>query len=558
MFKLNQKIWFPATLVVTLGLTLSCTGANFSSAAANKAKAKSGTQPGGPGKGNKDPDLYDTDTGLSKGKLNPDYDNDINGQPGGDGSTGTPIRIFDGKVPVVLAVKPIKPEQNPFIWGVTTDGAVTHLDLAGEKVTAVKKWTGAVGGGGGSRTYVIEGGNLIVSRTGGSLYFIDKEKTPQGPLGGFLYKLNGPAAGDRVCVVSYKRDGARYLGMAWGKGNFSETPQDNTPPYAPQWANTVVNAGNAGPEQWGYSCFVDQVRLIMYSQWVSAAATGMQAIDLNTKKGLDPKEAAPNGKFASNNLGTATLGASARDSKGAYAMSGDHNGNVFNGSGFYTYGYESQSGTVWADGYNGGVTIFPAACLANQADCAGHAAFNTEAVGFKPGPVSALGNGYMVGMVRGSGDVIMMKLNDPADISKGITAVKVYNLGGDPYMYTDYTGATLYITHSEQSYAFSNLPAYDATKPFKAIGFAWAPRDAAKNTFVDIDLHIRCYKAADPNKPEYEKVSEPIDVALKQTVLSKIKSCTGTMFDTVDVKMDQLNDGTSLMNIRKVQVTGYQ
>jgi hypothetical protein len=374
-------------------------------------------------------------------------------------------------------------------------------------------------------------------------------------VGGLLYKLNGPGDADRVCVVSYRRDGARYLGMAWGAGNFSETPQDNTPPYAPQWAKTVVNAGNAGPAQWGYSCFVDQVRLIMYSQWYNAGGAGSQAIDLNTKEALDPKAAAPNGNFTSNTFATLSLGVSAANGNGSYAMAGDQNGNVFNGTGAYTYGYEPQSGTVWSDGSS--INVYPAACLAAQADCAGHASFNTAAVGFTPGPLSALGNGYMVGAVRGSGDIILMKLNDPADISSGITAVKVYNLGGDPYMYTDFTGATLYITHSEQTYSFGDLAGYDASKPFKAIGFAWAPRDPAKNKFVDINLEIRCYKAGG-TKPDYEKVTKNIDDALKQTVISNLTSCSGTLFDTVDVKMDQLNDGTSLMNIRKVQVTGYQ
>jgi hypothetical protein len=572
--RIISKTKLPLSLIVacaTFNLSVGCNKSNFQgSTGAQKAGA---TPPAKP-KADEFP-LGKTNAGYNDDKAGPLEKGDAGsrGSPAGttDNNGNTPILTFDNGFAGLYAINPIKPLQRNHIWGVTTNGSVTYLQYANNAIANLKQWSGALGAPGGaqgSRTYVLEGGGAVISRIGGYLYFVDPNTTKAGDIkangGRSFYKLEGPAASDRVCVVSYRRDGKRFLGMGWGIGNFSEVPQDNTAPFAPQWENMKVMAGNAGPGQWGYSCYVDQNRLIYYSQWALQQNNGatpgtIQALDLKTMKAVTATAVAPNGNFKSANLTDETMGAQAVADKGSYALAGDPNGNVLNGNGYYTFGYEPVTNTVWGNGRGGGspLHVFPASCFASKATCTGFAAFNPQQIGFQVGPISALGDGNMVGMVRGSGDVILMKLNDPSDVTKGVTATKIHNLGGDPYMYTDFTGATLYITESEQSFNLGAVAGYNTAKPFRGLGFTWAPRDVAKLTWSDIRFEIRCYKAT-ADKPEYVQVEAPVKDALQQTILTSVPQCTGKSFDTVDIRMTQINNGDSLMNVRKLQVTGYQ
>ena len=567
-----SKIKWPLSLIVasaTLSITVGCNKSNFQGSTGSQ-KAGNAPKPAPAPK----PDEFPpgkTNGGYNDDKAGPLDKGDAGskGSPAGttDNNGNTPIITFDNGFAGLYAINPIKPLQRNHIWGVTTDGTVTYMQYANNAVANLKTWAKAALGTAGSRTYVLEGGSAVIARIGGSLYFVDPNTTQLADFkaigGRSFYKLAGPAGDDRVCVVSYRRDGKRFLGMAWGKGNYSEVPQDNTPPFAPQWANAkpVVNAG---PGQWGYSCYVDQNRLIFYSQWYFQGKNGadsgtIQALDLKTMKGVTATAVAPNGNFKSSALVDETTGAQALEGKGSYALSGDPNGNVLNGNGYYTFAYEPVTNTIWGNGHASGTPlhIFPASCFSSKVNCTGFAAFNPQQVGFQVGPLSALGDGNMVGMVRITGEVILMKLNDPADITKGVTATKIHDLRGDPYMYTDFTGATLYITESEQTFNLGAVAGYDKAKPFRGLGFAWAPRDVAKLTWSDIRFEIRCYKT-NADKPEYVAVEAPVKDALQQTLLTSVPQCTAKSFDTVDIRMTQINNGDSLMNVRKLQVTGYQ
>ena len=573
--RIISKTKLPLSLIVacaSLNVSVGCNKSNFQGSTGSQ---KAGATPQAKGKADDFP-LGKTNAGYNDDKGGPLDKGDAGsrGSPAGttDNNGNTPILTFDNGFQGLYAINPIKPLQRNHIWGVTTNGGVTYMQYAGNAVANLKQWTGALGATGGStgsRTYVLEGGSAVISRTGGHLYFVDPNTTKAGDIksngGRSFYKLDGPAATDRVCVVSYRRDGKRFLGMGWGTGNFSEVPQDDTAPFAPQWGNIKTYTGNAGPAHWGYSCYVDQNRLIYYSQHAFQAPNGgdpgtVQALDLKTMKAVTATAVAPNGNFQSTNLTKETIGAKAVASQGSYAIAGDPNGNVLNGKGYYTFGYEPVSNTVWGnagEGVNGPLHVFPASCFASKATCTGDKLFNTQEVGFQAGPISALGDGNMVAMVRGSGDVILMKLNDSADITKGVTATKIHNLGGDPYMYTDFTGATLYITESEQSFNLGAVAGYNTAKPFRGLGFTWAPRDVAKLTWSDIRFEVRCYKA-NSDKPEYVQVEAPVKDALQQTLLTTVPQCTAKSFDTVDIRMTQINNGDSLMNVRKLQVTGYQ
>ena len=535
----------------------------FSSCTSTEFGGKSGPKKGGKGGTNK------TESGAAE---TGEDDSDEAGEEGtetppgfepgtlfdtGDKEPEDPIREFDTeKFAGGILVKLLEPDQKNQIWGVTTKGEATYMRLEGDEVKETKKWTGITGGDGGARTYVTEGG-IVISKTGGHLYWIDPESTPQGDLkklgAKHYFKLDGPAGDDRVCVVSYKRDKKRFLGMGYGKGKFVEIPMDNNAPFAPQFG-TISREGSAGTKQWGYSCFVDQDRLIYYSQWVNMSE-GILAIDIDTMKAKSPTSA-PNGSFKSTNLAKETVGPKDEPGKGSYAVTGDRDGNILNGTGIYTYGFESRSKTIWAAGKgNGLLAIYPAKCLSKEANCTGFGSFNMNKLNINVGPMSGLGDGRMIGMFRGVGTVFLMKLKDDKDLSKGIDATAIHNLEGDPYMYTDFTGATLYMTKSETTFELSDMEEYSSKRENRGIGFTWLDKKGKGQEFEDIQLEVRCYKNGE-REGSYEKWTKVKDSTEQTVILTS--SCKDKKFNQVDVRLTQLGDNDTLMQITKIQVTAYQ
>jgi len=317
-----------------------------------------------------------------------------------------PIRVFNEATRASVHVRELEPQSDQFAWTVTQTGTVTYHKIADKKVVSSKKWTGATPTNpGGARTYVIEGGGLVFARAGGEMFFVD----PAMPEGTNLRTLGDPyfvALGnaknlvdagksiqpaDRVCLVSYKRDGKRYIGFGWGPGNFAEVPQKDTPPYAPQWQD-VKFKGTAGAGAWGYSCFIDQNKLIYYGRF--AGESQMQAFDIKTSTAATPSLVAANGLFTSNTLPNLSIGPKT-SLTGSYAISGDSRGNVLSGDLTYTMSYDPKHKVIWRTSNSAKeITVIPADCLTRQVTCVGHASFPlTNNIG----PLSALGDGTLVG-----------------------------------------------------------------------------------------------------------------------------------------------------------------
>lgn len=470
-------------------------------------------------------------------------------RPIGEDDTGEgPILIPEGSFSGTYLAKPLAPDSTVSIWAATSDGKVYWFRLEGDVVVQTKKWQGMGPGAAGSRTYVTEKG-LVVARAGGYLYWIDPAKTPEGQLAQNLptfYRLPNVNNGQRVCIVSYRKDKKRYVGMGWGNGKFIEFPMEDTAPYAPKWGVTPQTVDVPGVN-WGYSCFIDQERLIYYSQFGGGA---VGAVDLKAMRPVDPKTVAPNANFNSTNI-NATVGV---NQGGSYAMGGDLSGNVFNGRGFYTLAHERNSRTVW--GAAGGVlNLFPDKCLTKEATCSGHAAFPMAQLNANVGPLSAIGDGRMVGIQRGAGSVYLMSLKDKKDLSKGINVTRIAGVEGDPYMYTDFTGATLYLTKSNTNFDLSAGQGFDPGKPVRSIGFTWLARVGTDETWDNLSLEIRCYKKGET--PGGFEAIDSVKDSGKQTI-TKTASCAGKQVDQVDIRVNQLNDDDSMMNIVKVQVTAFQ
>jgi hypothetical protein len=575
---LPLKISLLGALLLALGV--GCSSTSFNGAAGGKVKDEKTKDPKDESDGDDDEDedgitgdpsgqigstgsgsgtdtggdiIVGGDAGVPEGSANIDVDEDNN----------DPIRIFADDFRGGYVVRKLEPNQRDFVWVGMSSGNVTYLVLDGNTVTTKKSWSNVVGGGGGTRTYVTEGGVVFV-RTGGHAFWIDPLATPEGAINRNANNQNywnlntvpGVAAfggGDRGCVVSYKRDKKRYIGIGYGAGHFIEFKLNDTPPYAPVWTATT-NKAEAGGVSWGYSCFVDQERLIYYGTWYSNTAGQMQAVDLKTMQAVDPAAVAPNRAFASTNLTAETVGARDVANTGSYAMSGDRGGNILNGTSYYTMTHEAKSDTVW--GSSGGtLKIFPRKCFSTEANCAGFAQYNMSSINVNVGPMSALGGGRVVGLARSAGTVYVMKLKNLNDPTQGVDATAVENLSGDPYMYTDFTGATLYLTETENTVELDTQLGFDATKGNKSIGFAWLNKKDKPAKWEDIKLEVRCY-ASTGAPGEYEAWA-PVKDATQQTIILT-DSCRGKAYNRVDVKLTQENGGDSLMGIAKFQVTVYQ
>ena len=188
----------------------------------------------------------------------------------------------------------MKSVQNTF-YIITTAGNVYQFNLQGANAASIddvqiankKSWTFPMAGIGGARTYVTEGG-LVFVRSGGRVYWIDPLKTAEGALdmtvaGPNYYQIDGVGDFYRGCPVSYKIEDKRYIGVGYDMGKFSIFTQEPTPPYKPDWTtlDAQYSVSTQGEGGWGWSCFIDQKKLIYYGAWTSG---GSLAFDIAAKK----------------------------------------------------------------------------------------------------------------------------------------------------------------------------------------------------------------------------------------------------------------------------------
>ena len=216
----------------------------------------------------------------------------------------------------------IVPSIRNHLWIATANGLAKHLLLQKGAIVGQKSWSGLAGGG--TRTYVLEGGGAMLTNNGGKIFFLHdgvSEGNITANLSAVFYQLKGPVSDDRTCVVSYRRNGKRFIGMAWGYGKFSEVEQADTPPYGPKY-ELLKEPVTAGAHRWGYSCYIDQERLLFYSQFNEGATQGL---DLKTMTPINlAQSTAPDANFVSTTIADMTIGMrNLGKGGGSYAMSGD-------------------------------------------------------------------------------------------------------------------------------------------------------------------------------------------------------------------------------------------
>lgn len=468
----------------------------------------------------------------------------------------------------------VEPTRRSEIWITTMNWLVYHLQLVNGKLSETKTWSYSCNYAsnglcdGGHRTYVTEAG-LVFVRGGPQIFTVSANQATEVAIKPSWGPPVMGLSGTRGCVVSYKRDGKRYVGMGWGGigssadqlMRFTEFQMANEPPYTIDFSSptTWTDDHPANGRIWGYSCFIDQRRLIYYSAWTNQS---FFAFDLTKKVLIKVADRTPNatvgGGTGSDILNPKGFNEGSFQST-TYAISGDNQGNILVSGrgpsnaasypfGVYTHAFEPQSQSVWqmrasvtSTWRSEGLAIYARTCFTGGA-CPAPAVYPDADVG----PMSALGDGTVIGLNRTTGTVFTMRLKDRKDLAGGVEVNPIFTVTGDPYMYTDFTGATLYQTSSEITFDFP------LAKDPLAIAFTWSNVPGTPTLMKDLQTEIRCYSGTDSGAYQNFVPKE----AFKQKKID-VSSCMRP-FEHVDVRLTQLNDTTSLMDISKIQITYFE
>ena len=451
------------------------------------------------------------------------------------------------------------------------EGKAFHYKLRDGDIVEKKSWSGLESpGGGGTRIYVLEGGGAVLAKQGGLVYFLH-ESFSEGDVSSMpniSFQIPNAQPSDRACAVSYIKKGKKTIGIGYGQGWFIEVPQNPEPPYAPDFAN-ATSPKQVHDKLWGYSCFIDSRRLVYYGQYVRGAY-GIQAIALDTLTSVDPKSIAPNANFISNNTPeiaksvNLTANVPGQSSTGSYAMAGDLQGNIYNGE-KYTVTHESLTNTLWASDLTGtNLTIYPHKCGSTQATCVGHKIFTLQELGLTSGvqPLSALGEGFVIGLTRNpantraKAEVYLLSLKDKKNISVGVDVKRLDTLqNADPYMYTDFTGATLYKSSTRNEIDLTKTSSWKDGFVVKTLSFIYTSDSKESISWQNIKAEIRCYldKSA---KPEFEEVDLKTEPLVQKRV--DASSCSGKEIKYVEVRFQAVDSTPDLNYISEIQITAFQ
>ncbi len=439
------------------------------------------------------------------------------------------------------------------IWFVSQDGNVERYSaqnqdsaagLAGETWSKTGQWK-LSGPPSGHRTYVSEAG-LIVGKTGTAAMYRIGDDTPQGATVDPVWSGSEVSADDpqkslfasRFCVTSFKVGDRAFVGGGYVKtGNrmaFVRIPIDKT-------KQNSLDVGAAqeqivGNGTWGYSCFTDQSRNIYWGmRWED-----VYGLNLVTGALLKGATDAPNSNFVGAELDKFSLSSASRRS---YALSGDAFGNLLNGKDMYTYAYEPLSHTVFGTTYGDTkLTITRAECFSSKKDCAAgkdHWVFDLSAMGAAAGPLSSLNDGRIVGV--SVGQVFLFSLKDPSNPEAGAVAKKIADATGNGYMYTDFTGGTLYAATIEKSVDFAAQKGWVPGKGVVRLNMQWIADSGQPEAWRGLKLEARCYTKASVGaaKPAYASVS---NVAAAGTDFEiTVGGCKNALVDSMDFRISPNN-----------------
>jgi hypothetical protein len=455
------------------------------------------------------------------------------------------------------------------IWFVSSAGRVERFSLKNPGAAKNDEIWGSTGvwqlagGGSGHRTYVSEIG-LVIGKTGGYMYLIGDDTQP-GTTVDPIWTATSPASitwpphtgqPARLCVTSFRSGGKTFLGGAYTKeGNklaFVRIPVDKTKPQKVDVAaaeETIIGDG-----VWGYSCFTDQSRNVFYSQlWGPGPIHGIQ---LDSKKHLTANKDAPNGAFAGPKMNWFDQKTT---EQGSYVLAGDPFGNIYNQASMYTYAYDPLSKMVFGTA-GAKITVTRVECFASKSNCVegvDHWVWDQAALGLHLGPMSSLNDGRVVGIGRGdNSELWLLSLKDPKDPSQGPVAKKIADAAGDGYMYSDFTGATLYASELEKSSDLNSDPKFVPTKKVVVLKGKWNAESAQPEEWRGLKLQVRCYAKDVKEKPAYEDIPTVPPAGVDFPITSS--SCNNSLFDTIETHVIPDNSIGGFSKTRSFEFFGNQ
>jgi hypothetical protein len=457
------------------------------------------------------------------------------------------------------------------VWGVTYEQIFRVMiddDNGATPQYPTTIWS--IGNNSGSRTFVSEIG-LLIGRSNlgeGRAFGLFRVSDDVPGAAQHVWQPDDQAAQSRMCVTSFRVNGKPYVGGAYqAPGNnriFFRAPIDRTKPTKIDM--TKLERFPQGTGLWGYSCYIDQARGVFYATWSAYPIYGVNVV---TGQPL-PGAPAPNANHTSTIADFAVSPAAA----GSYSISGDENGNVLSAKSrvagiadhhvSYTWSQDIVSkylfGSTWGEDR---FYVTHPDCFSKISDCKGkHFVFpGAKALG-TIGPMSSLSDGRVAAWSRSSHHsssdglsyLYLISLKDVNNPSQGVNFKKILEVPGETYMYTDFTGATLYAADVETTLELGKGTDFRNNTPITAVKMRWFAQSEKSEKWQGLKLQVRCYAKSSSTKPAYVEVS---DVPEAGTEFDLPESCKGNI-DSVDVFTTAAGNVSTFSRTKSFTVFGVQ
>jgi hypothetical protein len=469
----------------------------------------------------------------------PDGDDPSTNTPDGDGLT-----LITARVDLETSLT-----ENA-IYAVNSSGTVTKITIDKALGYPKKSWSGA--GSGGHRTYISEIG-LLMGVNGGKIYRA-ADDVPTTGTAQLIYADAAAWKESRTCVASFKIGERTYIGAAYTSADtrrkFVKIPVDRS--KAAKVDLSAAKVYDFGSGIWGYSCYMDQPRGYFWSKDF-AERGDIAGVEVATNRALTLDEA-PNGNL---NFAASPLRFDLNATTQSYAMAGDASGNLLSASGMYTMSHDPVSQAVFMTSSDGRrLLVAAASCFSGQTNCSSADFFAKDiSVMGDLKPLSSLNDGRIVGIHRDSktSHVYLLRLQDPKNLAGSLLVEKIAELSGDLYMYTDFTGATLYAGTFEKTFHLDADPYFDSSKGFREAAMMWRSAAGDNGSWQGIKASIRCYQEGE-QKPAYEPVTLG-SAGIFHTVAAG--QCQG-LYNRVDLKVEPQGASVAFSKTKEFYFQGLQ
>lgn len=468
-----------------------------------------------------------------------------------DNAQGYPPDVAYPEVPIEVTATPRPPTEfsltsemrsavnDAEVWVVSSNKA-WRIRLDAERGYPQTVWT--MPNRAGNRTFVSEIG-LLVGKTWsttqvGGVYRVSDDVANEAQ---FLFKPDDIANESRLCVTSFRVDGQAFIGAAYrdtsNRRSFFRIPIDKS--KTTRVDASLVEFGHydvTSSQHTSYSCYVDQSRLYFWVGGYRGSGGDFWGVNLRSLEAL-PLTAVPNAGHTNDAIEIS------QTQNLSYALAGDGRGNVSTLRGAYTSAHEPIADMLLVSYNSGVIHALKGDCLYAKAACAStdFHSFDISAV-TSLGPLSSLNDGRVLGLQRTSGNVFLLSFKDVANPVLGLDVVKIAALGADPYMYTDFTGATLYPAEVESTVLLRTSPVFRPGVPITDLHLQWNSQSGNVETWRGLRLKIRCYAQAAVGRPDWQEVATVADAGTAFSVA--FSQCRG-VFDAVDIHIE----GDSVSNI---------